>query len=69
VTQYGEGEDAVAQLRKSWDTWLRDLPGDPIKLIQDDHDFDSVRDRKDFSQLIESFKEELRSRRSPKIGS
>jgi serine/threonine protein kinase len=60
MEQYGQ--DAVVQLRKSWDAWLRDYPGDPIKVL-DDPELKPLRDRKDFSRLIEDFKNELRARR------
>lgn len=59
IEQYGQ--DAAAQLRKSWNAWLRDIPSDPIKLLEGDHDLDPLRDRKDFTRLIEEFKNERRA--------
>jgi tetratricopeptide (TPR) repeat protein len=60
-------KDAIERLRRSWLAWLHGIP-DPIKIIEQDGELDPLRQRADFSRLIDSFKEELRARRPTGTG-
>jgi tetratricopeptide (TPR) repeat protein len=61
IDQYTK--DAFIQLLKAWTAWLRDVPGDPIQMLESDHDLNPL-PREEFRKLIAGFKDDLRRRRA-----